>query len=239
MTYKLVWQDEFKEKTLNKDIWNIDTGGRGFGNNEDQFYTDEEKNIFIKDEMLHIVAHKENYENRSYTSGKITTKNKKVIQYGRIEVMAKVPKGKGTWPAIWLLGANIKEVGWPLCGEIDLMEHVGKRPGEFHFSLHSKSFNHRLYNHPTYVHEDLNLLEDFHLYSFDWDEESITFYVDQKHIVTFKKSEHASVEDWPFNHPYYFIINLAIGGNWGGDIDESIFPVEFKIKHVKVYERSE
>ena len=240
MSYKLLWQDLFdQDKTLNPDIWNIETGGTGFGNNEHQFYTDQEKNLFIKDQTLHIVAHKEDYQTKNYTSAKITTRGKKHIKYGRIEVKAHIPKGRGTWPAIWLLGENVKEVGWPLGGEIDLMEHVGKNPGHFHFSLHSKSYNHIKYNHPTYVYENLSLLDDFHLYRLDWEEDEISFYVDDKHIVTFKKQDGATEEQWPFNKPYFFILNLAIGGNWGGAIDDSIFPVEFKIKYVKVYERSE
>ncbi len=240
MSYKLVWQDLFDQNDkLDSNIWNIETGGSGFGNKEDQYYTDEEKNLFIKDNTLHIVAHKENYKEKNYTSAKITTRGKKYIKYGRLDVMAHVPKGRGTWPAIWLLGENVKEVGWPLGGEIDLMEHVGKNPGNFHFSLHSKAYNHNKFNHPTYVHEDLNLLEGFHLYRLDWDENQISFYVDEKHIITFSKKENATIEEWPFDQPFFFILNLAIGGTWGGSIDDSIFPVELKIKYVKAYERSE
>ncbi len=240
MNYKLLWQDTFeKEGNLDPDIWTIETGGHGFGNNESQFYTNQEKNIFVKDQMLHIAAHKEAYEHRNYTSAKISTYQKKHIRYGRIEVEAKLPKGKGTWPAIWLLGENKKEAGWPLCGEIDLIEHIGRRPGQFHFSLHSKSFNHRKNNHLTYVYEDLSLLEGFQIFSIDWDEKQISFYINNKLMATFKKSNGASIEDWPFDQPFYLIINLAIGGHWGGDIDDQIFPVELQIKSVKVYERSE
>ena len=239
MNYKLVWQDLFDQDKLDLNTWNIVTGGNGFGNNEDQYYTDQEKNLFIKDQTLHIVAHKEAYMQRNYTSAKITTKNKKLIKYGRIDVLAQIPKGMGTWPAIWLLGENIKQNGWPLCGEIDIMEHVGNHEGFFHFSLHSKAFNHNLRNHPTYVHEQKNLLEGFHLYRLDWDKDSISFYVDEKHMATFKKPQDATKEQWPFDQSFYFILNLAIGGNWGGYIDDSMFPVAFKIKHVKVYERSD
>jgi beta-glucanase (GH16 family) len=240
MTYKLLWQDQFdKDGYLNSDIWTIETGGNGFGNNEAQFYTNQEKNIYVKDQMLHIVAHKEDYEHRHYTSGKLSTYQKKHIKYGRIEVEAKLPKGSGTWPAIWLLGENKKEVGWPMCGEIDLIEHIGRRPGQFHFSLHTQTFNHKKNNHLTYVYDDLSLLDDFQTYSMEWDEGQISFYINQKLMATFKKSKHATQEDWPYDQPFHLIINLAIGGHWGGAIDESIFPVEFKIKSIKVYERSE
>lgn len=239
MAYKLVWQDLFDSNQINKEIWNIETGGHGFGNKENQFYTDREKNIFIKNQILHIVAHKEPYEICEYTSGKLTTKHKRHIQYGKIEVCAKVPKGKGTWPAIWFLGDKIKEVGWPMCGEIDLMEHVGKNPGYLHFSLHSHDYNHRKQNHPTFVHYDLNLLEDFHTYGLIWEKGIVTFLIDDKEIMTFHQYDKTSLEAWPFNQPYYLILNLAIGGTWGGEIDDSIFPVEFLIKSVKVYERSD
>lgn len=239
MNYKLVWQDLFDQDNLDLNTWNITTGGHGFGNNEDQYYTDQEKNLFIKDQTLNIVARKETYKNRNYTSAKITTKNKKHLKYGRIDVMAQVPKGMGTWPAIWLVGENINVSGWPLCGEIDMMEHVGNHKGFFHYSLHSKAFNHKLGNHPTFVYEDLKLLEGFHLYRLDWDENKISFYVDDIHMTTFEKPQDATVEQWPFDQPFYFILNLAIGGSWGGYIDDSMFPVAFKIKHVKVYERSD
>jgi beta-glucanase (GH16 family) len=196
MTYKLLWQDSFdKDGYLNPDIWTVETGGHGFGNNESQFYTNQDKNVFVKDQMLHITAHKEIYEHKNYTSGKISTYQKKHIKYGRIEVDAKLPKGKGTWPAIWLLGENKKEAGWPLCGEIDLIEHIGRRPGQFHFSLHSKSFNHRTNNHLTYVYEDLALLEGFQKFSIEWDEKQISFYINNKLMATFKKSNGASIED--------------------------------------------
>jgi len=239
MTYKLVWQDLFNQDHLDESIWNIETGGHGFGNKEDQYYTDQTKNLYIKDQTLHIVAHKETYQDKSYTSAKITTKEKKHIKYGSIYVMAHVPKGKGTWPAIWLLAEDVKNIGWPLAGEIDIMEHVGKDPGSFHFSLHTGAYNHRKNNHKTYVHKNTSLLDGFHLYRLDWDESSISYYVDNEHIVTFDKPDDHSIEAWPFDKPFYLIFNLAIGGTWGGEIDDSIFPVEFKIKYIKVYERSE
>lgn len=239
MAYKLVWQDLFEGEKLNQDIWNVETGGHGFGNKENQFYTTQDKNIFIKNQTLHIVAHKEMYENCHYTSGKLTTKHKKHMQYGKIEVTAKIPRGRGTWPAIWFLGENIKEVGWPMSGEIDLMEHVGNNPGYVHFSLHSKEYNHVKQNHPTYIHRDIHLLEDFHTYTIEWEEGMVTFLIDDKNIVTFKQGDKASFVAWPFNQPYYLILNLAIGGTWGGAIDDEIFPVEFLIKSVKVYERSD
>lgn len=238
MTYKLLWQDEFlKDGQPDDSIWTIETGGHGFGNNEDQFYTAQEKNAYVKDGMLHIVAIKEAYEHRNYTSAKLITKGKKSVGYGKLEVMAKLPKGHGTWPAIWLLGDNIKEVGWPMCGEIDLMEHVGKNPDHIHFSLHSKNYNHHIGNQPTYVFNENKFIDEFHLYQMIWDEKSISFYLDDKHMVTFEKGQKKTDADWPFDQSFYLILNLAIGGWWGGDIDDSMFPVEMLVKYVKVYER--
>ncbi len=238
MNYKLLWEDQFDvDGKPNEDIWQIETGGHGFGNNESQFYTTNEKNLFVKDHKLHIVAYKESFEHRDYTSGKMTNKKPYDMTYGRLEVRAKLPKGRGTWPAIWLLGRDIKEVGWPKCGEIDLMEHVGKNPDHIHFSLHSAGYNHRIGNQPTHVFNQDKHIDEFHEYRMDWDEDKIEFYLDQKHIVTFEKGSKETQEDWPFNHPFYLILNLAIGGWWGGDIDDSIFPVEMLVDYVKVYER--
>jgi beta-glucanase (GH16 family) len=186
--------------------------------------------------MLNIVAHKEDYENCHYTSGKLTTFQKKTIRFGRIDVVAKIPQGAGTWPAIWLLGENKSRVGWPLCGEIDLMEHIGREPQNLHFSLHSQAFNHRLNNHRTKVVIHENLWEAFHEFSLEWDPDSISFFVDGILQAAFVKHEKDTVSQWPFQQGFYLIINFALGGTWGGVIDDAIFPVVFQIKSVKVYE---
>jgi beta-glucanase (GH16 family) len=240
MGYKLLFEDLFETEGLpNPHIWDIEKGGHGFGNQEDQYYTQRLKNVFIKDGILTITAHKEDYYHRHYTSAKLTTKNKKSISYGRVEVMASLPKGAGTWPAIWFLGDNIQTVGWPQSGEIDLMEHVGKNPEFIHFSLHSEGKNHHIGNQPTAFFKIPGILEGFHEYRMDWDETSIRFYLDGKHYVTFHQHEGDTSIQWPFHQGFYLILNLAIGGTWGGPIDDSIFPVSMKFKYVKVYERSE
>ncbi len=236
--YRLLWEDQFKINGKPDDrIWDIQKGGQGFGNNEDQYYTDHLENVYVKDGMLHIVGLKEEYEHRHYTSGKLVTYKKQHIKYGKLEVEAKLPAGNGTWPAIWLLGENIKRVGWPLCGEIDVMEHVGKNHGHVHFSLHSDTYNHKLCNHPTYVIENQRVTDEFHTYGIEWQEQQITFTFDHEKVITFKKEIGDTDREWPFDQPFYLILNLAIGGNWGGVIDDTIFPVEFLIKSVKVFER--
>ena len=240
MNYKLLWEDQFdKDGMPNPEIWTIETGGHGFGNGEQQFYTNHSKNIFVKDGTLNIVANKEKHENREYTSAKLTTEGIKTIQHGRIEIVAKVPSGGGTWPAIWLLGEQFRRVSWPLCGEIDLMEHVGHNPNVIHFSLHSKTNYFHKNNQPTIVVKQKNIVNQFHEYAMDWHEDEITFYLDGKKQKTFNKSKDSTTEQWPFNQGFYLIINLALGGAWGGQIDETIFPVIFQIKSVKIYEGSD
>lgn len=243
-SYKLVWQDLFeKDGKPDPAIWSYETGGHGFGNNEAQYYTDRLDNAYVSNGVLHIVAKKETYQKSNYTSAKLITYGKKSIQYGKVAVMAKLPLGAGTWPAIWLLPNSFKTgKPWPLCGEIDLMEHVGHHEGRVHFSIHSKSYNHHNHLQPTKIVHDMNLLDGFHEYSFTWDEEAIKFYIDKKHIVTFKKGDENRLTDeggWPFDQPFYLILNIALGGTWGGPIDDDALPTIMAIKYVKVYERSE
>ncbi len=242
MAFKLLWEDTFsKDGKPDESIWNYETGGHGFGNGEAQYYTDSIKNAFVKEGILNIVAYKEKYGKNNYTSAKLTTYGKKSILFGRVEVCAKLPLGLGTWPAIWLLSDAFKAgTSWPLCGEIDLMEHVGNHPGFVHFSLHSKSYNHLNYLQPTHIVEDPKLTEGFHEYAFEWDEDELKFFIDQKHHVTFHRGDENRLTDeggWPFHQPFYLILNLAMGGWWGGSIDDSIFPVSMQFKYVKVYER--
>lgn len=242
-SYKLIWQDLFEKDGLpNPDIWTYETGGHGFGNGEQQYYTDSLQNAFVKDGLLHIVAKKETYKTNAYTSAKLITYGKKQMQYGKIEVMAKLPLGAGTWPAIWLLPNSFKEgKPWPLCGEIDLMEHVGHNPGVIHYSLHSKSYNHHNHLQPTKVIPVPEVLSGFHEYAMTWDENEIAFYFDKKHIITFHKGDESRLTDeggWPFDQPFYLILNIALGGMWGGMIDDEIFPTTMQFKYVKVYERS-
>ena len=234
---KVIFMDHFDQGTKpNSEHWNIDVGGGGFGNNEDQFYTNRPDNIFIKDSLLHIVARKEDFEHRHYTSAKITTRGKVSIRYGSIEVRMKLPKGLGTWPAFWFLGENISDIGWPACGEIDLLEYVGKEPNMLHFSLHSKNFNHNKSNNLHLKKYIENLTDDFHVYRLDWNAKGFEYYLDDVLLFTATKGDKTGQDSWPFDTPFFMIINLAIGGNWGGKIDDSIFPVEFLIDYVKVWE---
>lgn len=240
--WKLVWSDEFNYNGLpDSSKWTYETGGHGWGNHEKQYYIEKSlENSIVKDGILRIIALKKDYENSNYTSAKLTTYTKFSIEYGKIEVRAKLPKGKGNWPAIWMLPESIKknEEGWPLSGEIDIMEHVGKDPNMVHTSLHSALYNHVKGTQVTHFERLKDVFDSFHKYAIEWSKEFIKFYIDDKLFYESFKGEDGRVttnEGWPFDKPYYLILNLAIGGDWGGEIDESIFPNEMQIDFVRIY----
>ncbi len=173
----------------------------------------------------------------AYESARLVSYGKKSWQYGRFVISAKLPKGVGSWPAIWMLPDDIKTgIRWPLCGEIDIMEHVGRDPENVHFSLHTGAFNHRKNNHRTYFEKIPGVLDEFHDYEMIWDETSISFLVDGKQKVTFEKKEGDTEAEWPFNKPYYLILNIAVGGFWGGPVKDEDLPFEMIIRSIKIYQ---
>lgn len=237
-TYDLIWSDDFTTEKLDLKKWTYDLGQgiNGWGNAENQVYTDSEENCFINKDSL-IIRGKGSAQ-KGYTSARITTREKASWTYGRFEIKVKIPKGRGTWPAIWMLPDDLFEgKNWPLCGEIDIMEHIGRRPGEVHFSLHSDVNNHRKENQITSVSTVENLFEDFHLFRMDWDAKGFSFYMDGELMAEFSKGEKNGEREWPFDKPFHLVINLALGGYWGGDMDDSVLPADFAIQYVKVYER--
>ena len=229
----VLWSEEFDGARLSEASWNVELGDGcpqlcGWGNNEAQVYT--RTNHRVEEGKLVITARK---EGAGYTSTRITTREKVAFQYGRLEARAKLPRGKGLWPAIWLLGSNIGEVGWPRCGEIDIMEYVGKAPGEVHTSLHTPDSHGNTVNTRKTPLEGIE--EGFHLYAVEWDPDRIEFFIDGQSVYTFAP-EKRTEEIWPFDQPFYLIINLAVGGNFGGpEIDESIFPQEFIIDYIRIF----
>ncbi len=230
---ELFWEDNFDGDGLNESYWNHELGDGcpdlcGWGNNEPQIYT--KTNHTVKDGFLNIRIKK---EGGVYTSARITTKKKLEFQYGRVEVRAKLPVGKGVWPAIWMLGSNISEVGWPLCGEIDILEYVGREPHMVFNSLHTKDSHGNTINTRKTRIKDIE--EGFHTYAADWTAEKITFYIDGDLVYTFQPSERTE-GIWPFDQPFYLILNVAIGGNFGGhDIDDTALPQDFVIDYIKVF----
>lgn len=233
---EILFQDEFEGTALNLDSWNYELGDGcpklcGWGNNERQLYT--KKNIEVRDGNLVITA---THANDLYESGRITTKDKFEFTYGTLEVRAKLATGEGLWPAIWLLGANIDTHTWPACGEIDMMEYVGKEPHTIYTSLHTADSYGETINTKKTILSDIE--EGFHIYKTNWTEESITFYIDDQKVYTFNPND-KNEETWPFNKPFYMLINMAIGGNFGGPaVDDGIFPKEFIIDYVRIYKNS-
>jgi beta-glucanase (GH16 family) len=255
--WKLVWSDEFdKPGQPDPANWDYETGF--IRNNEAQYYTRaRSENARIENGMLIIEARKERFKNPAfvpdaqaagrvrgrefadYTSASITTRGKASWTYGRIEVRAKLPSGRGTWPAIWMLGTNGREVGWPTCGEIDIMEFVGFEPGIIHANIHTGKYNHVKKTGKGSQITVPDASEGFHVYALEWDKERLDFFVDEKKYFTYV-NEGSGFEAWPYDKAQYLILNLAIGGAWGAakGIDESIFPQRYYIDYVRVYQKS-
>ena len=231
----LVWSDEFDATTLNLDNWTYELGDGcpnlcGWGNSELQEYTDD--NHRLEDGMLIISAQKISTSN--YTSTRIITKGKKEFQYGRIEARVKVPSGAGMWPAFWALGNDIETNSWPNCGEIDIIEYVGKNPGQIFTSVHTPSIYGNTIN--TQITPTPNVEDDFHVYSIEWNKDFIEFFFDDSRVYRYAPQIQNN-ETWPFNKPFFFILNLAVGGNFGGPVANNIeFPREFIIDYVRVYQ---
>ena len=236
---KLVWSDEFNYSGLpDSTKWGYDVGGNGWGNNEAQFYTKADiNNAIVGNGFLSIIARKEKRENKEYTSARMITKGKKDWSFGRVDIRAKLPKGRGTWPAGWMLGSNINTVGWPQCGEVDILEHVGYDPDTIVGSIHSTAYNHIKGTQKTKRIFIKNPYTEFHVYGCEWDTEKMTFFLDSMPYLTVQ-NEHKDDKEYPFNNPMYVLLNVAVGGNWGGTkgIDESIFPVRMEVDYVRVFQ---
>ena len=220
----------YKKGELDEDKWQYQYGGHGWGNKELQYYRKSPQNLFIDHEGLHLKAIKEDCGNCHYTSSRIVSRQ--AFRYGKISFELKIPKTLGTWPALWMLGEEIRtKHNWPACGEIDLMEAVGRMQNKVHISLHSKNFNHVLGNHPTHV---LSLAEkEFHEFIFTWNHQGIKAEIDGQSYDLFTKTSD-NHDDWPFDQPHFFIINLAIGGFFGGEVDPLFKEDEMIVKYLKI-----
>lgn len=236
--WQLVWSDEFDNDGLpDPGKWTYDIGY--IANNEKQYYTEARlENARVEDGYLIIEARKEPWEDFDYTSARLVTRETSTWTYGRFEVRAKVPSGIGTWPAIWMLGENIEDVGWPACGEIDIMEYVGFDPNTVHGNIHTEAYNHTIGTNKGASTELDQPWEEYHIYAVEWLEDRIDFFVDDVKYFSFEK-ESSDDDVWPFDKPHYLLLNLAIGGNWGGreGIDDSIFPRQMSVDYVRVYQK--
>jgi len=234
---KPTWVEEFNYKGLpDKNKWGYDLGGSGWGNNEKQNYTNKIENASVGGGLLTITAKKERSENMAYSSARLITKNKLDVLYGRIEVKAKLPAGRGTWPAIWMLPTDSQYGGWPKSGEIDIMEHVGYDQDNVHFSTHSEAYYFKINTQKTAKKIIKGVSEDFHIYRLDWTPESIKGYYDNEKVFEFI-NEHKTYKEWPFNKRFHLLLNVAVGGDWGGSegIDDNIFPQKMQVDYVRYY----
>lgn len=241
--YSLVWQDEFNEGVLPDKEWWFETGNHGWGNNELQNYVDRslQKDTVakIQDGILTITALKldKPYQGSAIISARMNTV--KSWKYGYFEARAKVPGGKGTWAAFWMMPQHF--TAWPLDGEIDIMEYVGYRPDVTQSSIHTDLYNHTIHTEKTATKDIKNAETEFHVYALEWTADQITGYVDGVAYFTFKNDHLGDKRTWPFDAPFYLKLNLAIGGNWGGleGVEESIFPSKYEIDYVRVYQKKE
>ncbi len=239
----LIWHDEF-DGTGHPDStkWSYDVGGHGWGNNELQYYTEmREENARVEDGKLIIEARKEDYSGNDYTSARLVSRNKGDWTYGRMEVRAKLPEGTGTWPAIWMLPTEwiYGDGDWPDVGEIDIMEHVGYDEGVIHGTIHTHDHNHM---DGTQEGDQITIpdaVDAFHVYAIEWTEDKIEWYVDDEKFFTYENNGDGW-SAWPFDHPFHLILNIAIGGDWGGaeGVGDSIFPQKLEIDYVRIYKKS-
>ncbi len=227
--YALVWQDEFNGTTLDTLKWNYEVNGNGGGNNELQYYTNSLNNCYVKGGSLVIKAIKKNYKGKLYTSARINTGNKGDWKYGKFEIRAKLPIGQGLWPAIWMLPTDWVYGGWPLSGEIDIMEELGQEPGKIYGTVHYGNPPREQGGNITLTNSDVS--KDFHVYSIEWNYARIRFFVDSINYYT------AYVRK-PFDQRFHFVFNVAVGGNWPGSHDSStIFPQQLVVDYVRVYQK--
>lgn len=239
-TWELVWADEFEQDGHpDPEKWGYDVGGHGWGNNELQFYTQRRlENARVVGGRLRIEARREAWEGRPYTSARLVTKGKGDWTYGRVEVRAKLPRGRGSWPAIWMLPTTDAPMRWPDDGEIDIMEHVGFDHGVVHASVHTRRYHHSIGTQKTGRIDVPDAAEAFHDYVIEWSPTHITWLVDGREYFRFDK-EPGGQDVWPFDGPFHLVLNVAVGGNWGGQqgVDESSLPYVLEVESVRVRQR--
>ena len=235
----LVWNEDFSGTSLDASNWNyeIGNGSGGWGNNELEYYTNSTKNVFVSNGNLIIEARKESIGGFNYSSARLTTQSKKTFTYGRVDIRAKLPKGQGIWPALWMLGSNINSVGWPASGEIDIMELLGheitKSYGTLHYgasaATHGSKGN-------SFTLSTNSFYDQFHIFSMDWKQDQIKLYVDNNLFLTVNKADLGS-SPYPFNAPFFFICNVAVGGNWPGSPNASTtFPQRMIVDYIRVFQ---
>lgn len=244
----LVWSDEFNQSDGSRPDpakWKFEVGSIGSTNRELEYYTNRPDNSFIRGGNLVIRARKETFigpdnVTRNYTSARITTQGLFEETYGRFEARIKIPRGQGIWPAFWILGDDFGKVGWPGCGEIDIMENIGKEPSIIHGSMHGPGYSGvRDYSAAYKLPGGVNFYDDFHVFAIEWEPKVVRFFVDQDLYATFTPSRLPAGMKWVFDHPFFIILNVAVGGDWPGPPNSTtVFPQEMLVDYVRVYKAS-
>ena len=236
----LVWSDEFNQPGApDSTKWGYDLGAsNGWGNNELEYYTRDPKNVRIEGGNLIIEARKDSLEGKPFTSCRIVSKGKGDWLYGRVEVRAKLPHTKGTWPAIWMLSTDDSYGGWPASGEIDIMEHVGYDPGVIHGTIHTDAYNHVKKTQKEGKVKVPDAQDKFHVYAIEWTKDKMDFIVDDKIYHSVQRDPKDDYKGWPFDKRFHLIMNVAVGGNWGGKegVDETGWPQRMEVDYVRVYQ---
>jgi beta-glucanase (GH16 family) len=246
--WTLVWSDEFNGpdgSAPDSSKWTHDTGGKGWGNSELECYTNRLQNAQLQGGHLVITAQQESVPftcsdgtANNYTSARLKTQGLFSQAYGRFEARLKIPAGQGMWPAFWMLGNNIATAGWPACGEIDIMENIGKEPGTVHGSLHGPSTTSRTSDATSIftLPAGRALADDFHVFAIEWEPGVVRFYVDANLYATFTASQWPAGGTWVFDHPFFILLNVAVGGTWPGSPDSTtVFPQQMLVDYVRVY----
>ena len=244
----LVWSDEFNapnDSPVDSSKWVLESGGNGWGNQELEYYTARPQNAFQQDGNLVIKVLQEKYTGpdgvtRNYTSARLKTQGKFAQKYGRFEARIKIPYGQGIWPAFWMLGDDIDSVSWPACGEIDIMENIGREPGTVHGSMHGPGYSGGNALTASWALPAGQKLGDaFHLYALEWEAGAVRFYIDDTLYETRTPADLPSGTAWVFDKPFFLLLNVAVGGGWPGDPDATtVFPQTMRVDYVRVYTKS-
>jgi beta-glucanase (GH16 family) len=241
--WQLVWSDEFNapdNSPVDSSKWVMETGGNGWGNNEWEYYTDRTDNAHIENGMLAIIAKKETFQNRNYTSARLKTQGKFTQKYGKFEARTKLPQGQGIWPAFWMLGDDFSTAGWPACGELDIMENIGREPSIVHGAIHGPGYSGGDGPAATFtLPSGQKFADDFHVFAIEWDPDAIRWYVDGVLYETQTPANpKVTGKKWVFDHPFFILLNVAVGGSWPGYPDDTtVFPQKMLVDYVRVYQK--
>jgi beta-glucanase (GH16 family) len=239
--WRQTWSDDFDgpaNTAPDRSKWAYDIGGHGWGNRQLEFDTDQLSNAHLDgDGALVITAIKQKYGNNEYTSARLRTQDRFQQRYGRFEARMRLPEGAGLWPAFWLLGSNLASAGWPACGELDVMEHRGREPGTIHGSAHGPGYSGDNPKTDSYtLPAGDSFADDYHVFAIEWSPDEVHWFVDKAHYHALRADSMPSGQPWVFDGPMFMIVNLAVGGWFGGDVDDAIFPRSMQVDYVRAYE---